>query len=140
MNGADLPWVAAPVASEAEAPAAGSRALGASPAPESVAEAPPAGSRAPGASPERELDAKGAVIQRFIHDAYLPAEPLDSLDLDLDLIESGILDSLGVVEVADFLEEQSGMPVATEELTRSNIGTIAAMAGFVIRRRAFVER
>jgi acyl carrier protein len=119
MNGANLPSMASPAASEVEIPAADRRAPGGS---------------------EREVDALAALIRAFIHDAYLPAEPLDSLGLDLDLIESGILDSLGVVEVADFLEEQLGRPVATHELTRSNIGTIAAMAAFVIRRRACGEQ
>jgi acyl carrier protein len=120
MHGADLPSTASPVVSVVENPADGREPV------------------APSGEAGREADALAAVLRSFIHDAYLPAEPLDSLAVDLDLIESGILDSLGVVEVADFLEEQSGMPVGTHELTRSNIGTIAAMAAFVIRRRAAV--
>ena len=111
MNGVDLPPAALPAAGEIESPATIS-----------------------------EAGALAAAIREFIHDAYLPAEPIEALELDLDLIESGILDSLAVVEVADFLEEQSGQAVETHELTRGNIGTIAAMAAFVLRRRSAAGR
>ena|SRR3984893_7624581 len=123
MNGADLPRAALPLASEIEL---------------SLADGGPPG--APPDAPHPEASALAAAIRDFIHDAYLPAEPIEALGLDLDLIENGILDSLAVVEVADFLEDQSGSAVETHELTRSNIGTIAAMAAFVLRRRASPEQ
>jgi acyl carrier protein len=124
MNGADLPRAVLPLASKIELPLADGGEPGAPP------EAP---------HPEAAATL-AAAIRDFIHDAYLPAEPIDALTLDLDLIENGILDSLAVVEVADFLEDQSGRAVETHELTRSNIGTIEAMAAFVLRRRAAAGR
>ncbi len=144
MNGADLPRAALPLASEIELPLADGGppdaphlANGgqpdAPPDPTHLADGVPPGPRPD--APHPEAAALAAAIRDFIHDAYLPAEPVDALTLDLDLIENGILDSLAVVEVADFLEDQSGRAVETHELTRSNIGTIQAMATFVLRRR-----
>src|SRR5215470_17941939 len=100
MNGVDLPVPAKSAAGEIEPPAVDGRAAGA-----------PAGGSLPAAGTLPEADALAAAIRVFIHDAYLPAEPIEALGLELDLIENGILDSLAVVEVADFLEDQSGRAV-----------------------------
>jgi len=73
-------------------------------------------------------------IRMFIWSSFVPNEPLEVLTEDLDLIDSGVLDSLAMVEVADFLEELSGLPIETQDLTRQNVGSIGAMVRFVSRR------
>jgi acyl carrier protein len=74
-------------------------------------------------------------IRTFIWQSFVPNEQPERLTEDLDLIDSGVLDSLAVVEVADFLEGLSGVPIQTHELTRRNIGSIGAMVRFVCNRQ-----
>lgn len=78
----------------------------------------------------------GAIIRGFIIDSFAPGERPENLPDDLDLIRSGILDSLAIIHTATFLRELIGAEIEAHELTPKNIGTIRAMTGFVQRRRA----
>ena len=73
-------------------------------------------------------------IRDFILKSFARGER--NLPDDLDLIRSGILDSLAVIRTATFLEELAGREIEVHELTLRNIGSISAMAGFVKRVRA----
>ncbi|WP_269584455.1 acyl carrier protein [Roseibium sp. Sym1] len=56
------------------------------------------------------------VIREFITTEFAPdIKPADLPD-DLDLIESGIIDSLGVLKLVAFLEDEMGLAIAPEEL------------------------
>ncbi len=74
-------------------------------------------------------------IHTFIWQSFVPNEQPERLTEDLDLIDSGVLDSLAMVEVADFLEGLSGVPIQTHELTKKNVGSIGAMVRFVANRQ-----
>lgn len=59
---------------------------------------------------------KLTIIREFISAEFAP--DIDPADLpeDLDLIESGIIDSLGVLKLVAFLEDELGLAIAPEEL------------------------
>ena len=75
-------------------------------------------------------------IRAFILRSFARGERPEDLPDDLDLIRSGILDSLAVVYTAAFLRELTGTEIEAHELTPKNIGSIAAMTNFVRCRRA----
>ena len=50
------------------------------------------------------------------------------------LLEAGILDSLGVLRVVGFIEQQYGIAVTDDEMMPENFETLAAIAAFVERR------
>ncbi len=75
-------------------------------------------------------------IRSFLIESFAPGEPPESLPEDLDLIKSGILNSLAIIKTAGFLEDLAGAEIESHELTPDNIGSIAAMAAFVRKRRA----
>jgi len=52
------------------------------------------------------------------------------------LLESGIVDSLGVLELVEFLERTFGISVTEEDLLPENFDSIARMAGLVHRKTA----
>jgi acyl carrier protein len=81
-------------------------------------------------------DGLGETIRTFIIQSFAPGERPENLPSDLDLIRSGVLDSLAIVHTASFLQELAGTEIEAHELTPKNIGSIAAMASFVRRRRA----
>ncbi|HKH48367.1 MAG TPA: D-alanine--poly(phosphoribitol) ligase subunit 2 [Thermoanaerobaculia bacterium] len=74
-------------------------------------------------------------IREFIVFSFVRGEQPEALDPDLNLIEAGILDSLAIIEVADYLESLSGAPVQGHEINPETMGTISAMARFVAARR-----
>jgi acyl carrier protein len=79
-------------------------------------------------------DGVAETIRNFIVQSFARGER--DLPDDLDLIRSGILDSLAIIRTASFLEELAGREIEVHELTPKNIGSINAMTGFVRRLRA----
>jgi acyl carrier protein len=50
-----------------------------------------------------------------------------------NLLESGVIDSLGVLDLVNFLEQEFSVAVADEDLTPENFQSIERMAQFVER-------
>jgi acyl carrier protein len=50
-----------------------------------------------------------------------------------NLLESGIIDSLGVLQIVTFIQEEFSVAVADEDLTPENFQNIECMARFVER-------
>jgi acyl carrier protein len=74
------------------------------------------------------------LIRAFIS-ANFYVEP-DALADDASLLEQGIVDSTGVLEVVAFLETEFGIEVRDEDLLPQNLDTVAAITGYVARKRA----
>ena len=57
------------------------------------------------------------------------------MDGNLDLIQQGILDSTGVLEVVAFFENDLGVKVEDDEMVPENLGTMSRMISFVSRKK-----
>lgn len=82
-----------------------------------------------------DLDKAGR-IRSFIVNNFYVADP-DALADDASLLESGIVDSTGVLELVSFLEQQFAVRVADEELLPDNLDSIAKAARFVERKQPY---
>jgi len=80
------------------------------------------------------MNAKEAV-RRFILTNFYVADPAALTD-DGSLLDRGIIDSTGVLEVITFIENTFGIKVADEEMLPENLDTIDRIAAFVERKRA----
>lgn len=69
------------------------------------------------------------ILQNF----YVAAEV--GLDDGASLLERGIVDSTGVLEVIEFLEQEFGIRIEDREVVPKNLDSIAAIAAFVARKR-----
>lgn len=81
-------------------------------------------------------------VRRQIHDYVVDnfLFGVGSLDDSVSLIEEGILDSTGVLEMVLFVEEQLGIRVADAEVLPDNFGSVDALTSFVARRTAVVPQ
>lgn len=52
------------------------------------------------------------------------------------LIEGGILDSMGLMQIVGFIEERTGVKVPDDEVAPDNFETVAAIEGLVDRLQA----
>lgn len=52
-----------------------------------------------------------------------------------DLLESGVVDSMGVLELVKFIEEQFAIAVTDDDLTPENFRSIEQVAHYVLRKR-----
>ncbi len=60
----------------------------------------------------------------------------EEVDLDRSLIEQGIIDSFGLVEITSFIRQRFGVEVREEDMTREAFGSLNRMARFVSTRVA----
>lgn len=72
-------------------------------------------------------------IRAFIVETFLLGED-DGFANDESLIEAGILDSTGVMELVAFLEERFQIAVADDELVAANLDSVDNLATFVGRK------
>ena len=73
-------------------------------------------------------------IRAFITRAAGARGRAQQLGDDDDLIDSGVVDSLGIFQLVAFLEERFGIKIGDEEITPENFGTVAAIDRLVAPR------
>jgi acyl carrier protein len=54
---------------------------------------------------------------------------------DDSLVEGGVIDSTGVMELIEFLESHFGIEVAESDTIPSNLDTVASLTRFVLRKQ-----
>jgi acyl carrier protein len=74
-------------------------------------------------------------IRQFVLQKFPLAKRRNVTDHD-NLLESGIIDSLGVLELVTFMQQEFSLTVDDENLTPENFQTIECMARFVARNLA----
>jgi acyl carrier protein len=74
------------------------------------------------------------VIRDFIL-KKAPAPKRKTLKDDTPLLGSGIIDSLAMLDVLEFLEKSFAMTISDEELTPENFGSIRCLVSFVESKR-----
>lgn len=70
-------------------------------------------------------------ITEFIRENFIAGRSDVKLDPDESLIESGIMDSTGVLELVEYLEATYGIHVEDEELVPENLETISNIIKFL---------
>ncbi|HSH45214.1 MAG TPA: acyl carrier protein [Longimicrobiales bacterium] len=71
-------------------------------------------------------------LRGFVDDNFLYMRPDFELGADDSLMGNGIVDSMGVMEMIYFLEEEFGVAVGDEDITEENLGTLNAITNYVV--------
>ncbi len=74
-------------------------------------------------------------LRKYILDKLLFGRTEVVLSGDTSFLESGIIDSTGVLELVSFLEEQFHVKVEDEDLIPANLDSINAITRFVESKR-----
>jgi acyl carrier protein len=77
-----------------------------------------------------------AQVRQYIFENFLYMRPEVRFADDDPLLGRGIVDSLGVMELLEFVAAAFGVDVADEDLTEANFGSVGAIARYVARREA----
>ena len=78
-------------------------------------------------------------MRQFIAENYLLGEQPGSLPGGSSLIEAGLIDSTGVLELIGFLEERFDIRITNEELLPENLDSIDNAVAFVTRKLRAIE-
>jgi len=80
-------------------------------------------------------DTMVSAIRTYVRETFLYARPDVALADEGSLLQQGVIDSMGVVELVEFLQGTFGIHVEDDEITEDNLGTIGAIARYVSRKR-----
>jgi acyl carrier protein len=79
------------------------------------------------------MSANSRKITTWIENALTPVHPGQEITPVTALVSSQLLDSLQIMDVVFFLEEEFGTPIPLEELTAENFETITSITALVER-------
>ncbi len=74
-------------------------------------------------------------VRAFLTSNFYVADP-SSLEDETSLLEQGVIDSTGVLEVISFIEETFGLKVEDAEMLPDNLDSIERITHFVNRKLA----
>ena len=73
-------------------------------------------------------------VRQFIGENFLFRDDGDAITHDASLLDAGIIDSTGVLELVCFLETTFGIEVQDGEMLPENLDSIRAIANYVDRK------
>lgn len=74
-------------------------------------------------------------IKAFILQNFLFTDDAKVLGDSESLLQKGVVDSTGILELVMHLEQSYGIKVLDEEMLPANLDSVAAIAAFVSRKR-----
>jgi acyl carrier protein len=75
-----------------------------------------------------------AKVRAFIEENFLFREDISDLADTDSLLESGVMDSTGILELVAFLETEFSIQMADADIVPENLDSIAAIAGYLDRK------
>ncbi len=77
-----------------------------------------------------------AQVRKYILENFMYSDDQSRLTSELSLIDNGIVDSTGVLELVGFIEETFGFKVDDADLVPENFDSLAKMTAYIQRRRS----
>ena len=81
------------------------------------------------------MDEYNTSIKEFIMTEVNPDLHLERIEDDEPLIESGIVDSLGVLKILAFLDEKFGIDLSSDEIKLENFKDVRSICDLIARQR-----
>lgn len=75
-------------------------------------------------------------IRRYVAENFLFSDNGFELDNDESFLEAGVVDSLGVLELVTFVEENFDVQVADEEIVPDNFDSVNRLADYIGRKQS----
>ena len=75
-----------------------------------------------------------SILWRFITTHFYPGEDF-VLGQDTSLLDSGLIDSTGVLELLSFLEAEFHITIDDLEVVPENLDSLARIEAFILRKR-----
>ena len=79
------------------------------------------------------MDYVGA-IRAFIVENFLFGEDAAWLDEETSFLESGVIDSTGILEIITFIEEKFGIHVEDDEIVPENLDSLVNIERYLSRK------
>ena len=61
---------------------------------------------------------------------------VDEINLEESLIDEGIIDSFGLIEITEFINKEFSISITESEMNRDNFGSATKIVGYICRKVA----
>lgn len=75
-------------------------------------------------------------IRQYIAENFLFSGNGFDLDDEDSFLEAGVVDSLGVLELVTFVEEEFGLNVVDEEIVPDHFDSVTKLAAYIVHKRS----
>lgn len=75
-----------------------------------------------------------ADLEKFLLEEVAVDTSRKSLEPEDDLLEQGVIDSMGILKLVAYIEETYGVQIDDEDVIPENFQTLASMASFIERK------
>jgi len=75
-------------------------------------------------------------IRTFIFENFLFDAEQDALQNNTSFLEQGIIDSTGILELVEWLEDQFSISVEDDELVPENLDSVDLLSAFIARKKS----
>lgn len=82
-----------------------------------------------------KVSIEAAIKAKIVEIAAQTGDDASELGLDEIIPATGLIDSTGLLELIAWYEKTYEIPLAQEEINIDNLGTLARMAEFVLRKK-----
>jgi acyl carrier protein len=79
---------------------------------------------------EDTIDRYIQAILEYLRNSVL-LDPSQEIPLDKSLVETGILDSYGIVDLLTFIEAEFALAIPEKDITKEKMGSIHKMARYI---------
>ena len=79
-----------------------------------------------------------ARIRQFLSEYFILGDEFAALDDDASLLENGIVDSTGVIELVAFVEDAFGITVDDDEVVPDHFDSVKRLVAYVHSKRLIV--
>jgi acyl carrier protein len=80
-----------------------------------------------------------ARVRQFITSTFYVPDPSQVTD-EMSFLETGIVDSTGVLEILTFLQSEFGIAVQDDEILPENLDSVARMVAYIERKTNVGDR
>ena len=81
------------------------------------------------------------VILNYINENFIAGRSSKiELTPEVSLLESGIMDSTGILELVLFIEEQFSIKIEDEEIVPENLDSVANILAFLEKKKVAIKR
>ena len=81
------------------------------------------------------VDQVTEIIVEYLKQGNPLYSELEQIPLDESLVELGLMDSFGVIDIVSFLEKKFEIGIEDSEITKEKFGSIIKMSALVIAKR-----
>ena len=81
------------------------------------------------------VDSVRDTIVKFVLENFPTDFTAETLPLNVSLLEEGIIDSMGVMELVEFLEKTWSITIDESEITAEKMGGVVKMTRLVLEKR-----